>query len=1160
GNSELKLTSDYARGKGEIKVLSLKTGSSLLEGKGTITDILDRERISWKNVGVNVEMGNEFRNILDPFVKGVTLPPDATLQLVSSGDMKSVFIDGNIITTWGKVKAKGYVTQVLKNAAIDINVEGQKVDVGKWMTLPWIGPVDLTASAKGNVANKTDVEVNGSISSLDFVEESIRDIDFEGRASRDSITAIVSVADPNYRADIKSEISFTQSLLVVNELRFRNFDAGALLKQDSALRITGTLNSRIKIDGELIEGELRSDSVLFESNSSSYFLDTMAFKAMLSPRASNITYFTDHENAAMESNFDIRNTQDLIKSWSSDILSYDTTKTSKGNRTAKLDLELKSPSLFRLLGFDVDNFSTLNINGHVDEQTRTGQLVASAGNFTGYGLTLDTLSATVTALQKQVNADMTVDSLSYNSIKLGNLDFNITTKGDSSASHLLLTHDSITMLGLNVVVLRSDSGYLAYTKKLTAFDKDYTIDHENPILVRDGEVNANNFTITREEMKIAVDGNATAFNVTFQNVDLTPLNEILFPDTIVINQGILTGRASYSRGKQLDLNAKIDSLRIYNSNALAISAVATTDNKRVPFEFHLTNTSNKIEVTGDYFLDSEKVDANMSVDVNNLELFSFLVSDLIEKMSGSIRGNAKIVGQLSKPDIKGQLRFVDVDLTTIKPRLNLNVKDDVITIDSASLFFKKFTIYDEKDNPFEINGKLTSRNYESFAYDLQLHTDKYYIVNNPDSSHRALRGSLVIATDVKLTGNKKDTNVQANITVKDDTRLSLVSSSNDTELLNAEGIINFVDPSFWLDTTLLNAGANFYDSLIASLPDFNLNSTIKIEPNAVLTLVVDEQSGDYAQASGDATLDLGYDRTGNLRLSGTYTIRNGLYRLSFYDLVKKNFTIVPGSSINWSGDPENGELDIKAQHIVETNSIGLIGHEIGENEKSIYKRSLDYQVGIVIKGTIEKPIVSFALDLPEREKANYPVLASKLDRLRQPEYASELNKQVFGLLVLGGFLPETGSDINSNVVATTALSNSVNSLLANQLNRFASQYVKGVNIDVGIQSYSDYSAPGGKTRTAMDFRVSKSLMNDRLSFEIGGDFDINQDQSGAKSGKNYRGDIAIIYDLTGGGDKQLKLFNNETYDIIYQEIRNTGISLIFIREFSSTKELKAKDK
>ncbi|MDZ7647183.1 MAG: translocation/assembly module TamB domain-containing protein [Cytophagales bacterium] len=79
------------------------------------------------------------------------------------------------------------------------------------------------------------------------------------------------------------------------------------------------------------------------------------------------------------------------------------------------------------------------------------------------------------------------------------------------------------------------------------------------------------------------------------------------------------------------------------------------------------------------------------------------------------------------------------------------------------------------------------------------------------------------------------------------------------------------------------------------------------------------------------------------------------------------------------------------------------------------KRALDYEVGININGTIEKPLISFSLDLPQKEKVSYPVLANKLDRLRQPEYASELNKQVFGLLVLGGFLPESsGSDINSN--------------------------------------------------------------------------------------------------------------------------------------------------
>ena len=62
--------------------------------------------------------------------------------------------------------------------------------------------------------------------------------------------------------------------------------------------------------------------------------------------------------------------------------------------------------------------------------------------------------------------------------------------------------------------------------------------------------------------------------------------------------------------------------------------------------------------------------------------------------------------------------------------------------------------------------------------------------------------------------------------------------------------------------------------------------------------------------------------------------------------------------------------------------------------------------------------------------------------------------------------------------------------------------------------------------------------------------DINADQSTTYAGTdNFRGDITVIYDLTESGTKKLKLFNNETYDIIYHEIRNTGISVIFIKDF-----------
>jgi hypothetical protein len=540
----------------------------------------------------------------------------------------------------------------------------------------------------------------------------------------------------------------------------------------------------------------------------------------------------------------------------------------------------------------------------------------------------------------------------------------------------------------------------------------------------------------------------------------------------------------------------------------------------------------------------------MSLDVSDVEMFSFLFSDVIADMHGALKGEAKFNGPIKAPVFNGYLQFLDVGITTASPRFTFNVEDDKITLNNSGVVLKDFTFYDAEHHPLAVNGNVTTKDFATYTYDLNIKTDNYALLNIPATAKDRLKGLLVVGTDIQMSGNEIDTYVTATIVVKDTTHLIYEIASDEAQLLKTDGIIEFVVPELLLDSTTVQQPTTFYDSLITSFPDFNLNAVVTIQEDARLKVITNAQSGDFFEASGGAKLDLDYDRLGNAHIAGTYTIKEGVYRVSFYDLVKKNFEFVRGSSINWSGSPESGELDIKAVHTVASNSIGLVGNEIGENEKSIYKRSLDYTVGINISGTVDKPIVTFSLDLPKEERANYPVLANKLDRLKLPEFQTELNKQVFGLLVLGGFLPDaSATDVNSNQIATTALYNSVNSLLASQLNRVAGQYIKGVNIDVGIQSYADYSTPGGKTQTAMDFRVSKSILNERLSFEVGGDFDINSDQSGANKGNNYRGDVAIIYDLTGDGDKQLKLFNNETYDIIYQEIRNTGISLVFIREF-----------
>jgi len=1142
---------DYVQGEGTLKSLMLETANSQLAMSGKIRDIWDAEKFSWEDLTVTALIGSDFNSTIAPLLGEIKLPAGMQLSGISTGSTKSLYLDGKILSAWGNLKAKGVATPKANSMKLDMHLAGDNVRLGQWLELPWLGLMDVTLEVKGIVGSHQDADIKGSISKVALMDQTIHDIDFEGIVFNDSLVGFVSVGDSNYLMELYTELSFAGPLIATSEMDLSDFNLGKLLQSDSSLFVTGNLTSKITMDDPAIELSVRGSGLDLQMPSKRYELDTMALDALISPSSSNLVYFANDGYGTMTANFDFRDIQGELKPRLQSLLQPRSTVTlSKGNKLLKFDFHLDHADPIRLFGLDVDDFSAIHITGLWDEQKQTAMLDASSGRFAGYGMTMDTMHAELNAIGDSLTAVMQVNNLYYNTVELGNLDFDLNTSGDTATSGLRLVRDSITLLGIHTRILPTDTAVVLLPDKLMALGNEYRLDLSNRIMLQKQNVVLDNVVVTRNDMQLSINGDVKAFTADFRNLDLTQINMLLSPDAAIINQGHITGVLSYENGQQLDLTAHVDSLRLYHSQPLTIDVTAQTDENKVPFTFLLSNATNTIDAHGQYLFDSEEIDATLSLDVDNLEMFSFLVSDYLDEMNGTVKGEATIRGPVAAPEVKGYARFVDVGLKTSAPGFTFRIADDVIRFDGTGLALDSFTLYDENHRPLNLSGKLNTRDFKSYTYDLKINTDEFTLLDVPPASGEKLKGLFVVGADIEMNGNEIDTYVKAKVTIKNSTGLIYMLANEEGDILKTEGIIEFVDPGMVLDSAIVGQPATYYDSLISSLPDFNLNATIVIEDSASLKVITNAQSGDFFEASGAAKLELGYDRTGNLHLSGNYTINQGVYRVSFYDLVKKNFQMVPGSAISWSGSPETGELDVKAVYNVASNSIGLIGHEVGENEKSAYKRSLEYEVGINIKGTVERPVVSFSLDLPTEDKANYPVLANKLDRLRLPEYQTELNKQVFGLLVLGGFLPEaTGADVNSNQIATTALYNSVNSLLASQLNRFAGQYIKGVNIDVGIQSYADYSTPGGKTQTAMDFRVSKSILNDRLSFEIGGDFDINSDQSGTNKGDNYRGDVAIIYDLTGNGDKHLKLFNNETYDIIYQEIRNTGISLVFIREF-----------
>ncbi|MDZ7647181.1 MAG: hypothetical protein U5K54_08385 [Cytophagales bacterium] len=517
--TEVKLEGNYNQGQGLIKTLYVKTANSYLQADGKIMDAWDRETISWKDIRITSSIGSDFKEIITPFAGSFNIPDGITIRALSSGNPKRILAKGSIDTIWGSAQFDGLTMLQTGNSGLDVKIIGEKVDIGKWVDVPALGPAAFSLVAKGNLGTDQNLEINGTIPHMEVLDQSISNIAIKSLTRKDNTIIEVAIDDPGYRSEIYSEILFSEPLTVITTMKLDEFKVGALLDEDSTLSISGDLRSKLTIDETSLGGSVEGESILLQNHSTKYLLDTMAFRAMISPTGSEIEYYADNEKGNLVSNFDIRDSQDIIQKWISTVFTTpDTIARLSAGRTIHFNLEAENASLFQLLGIDVDNVSNLRLTGEFDEQNKRSSLQATSGKFKGYGISLDTLHA----IQDSLSTRMMLTNLHYDSIALGNVNLALLTKGEIIQANLILANDSLTLLGLDTRILPTDSGALIYPDKLLFLDNEYIVDSKNPVSIRNNEVAFNHFLISRSDMEIKMDGDLDTFDISLKNVNLTP--------------------------------------------------------------------------------------------------------------------------------------------------------------------------------------------------------------------------------------------------------------------------------------------------------------------------------------------------------------------------------------------------------------------------------------------------------------------------------------------------------------------------------------------------------------------------------------------------------------------------------------------------------------
>ena len=223
--------------------------------------------------------------------------------------------------------------------------------------------------------------------------------------------------------------------------------------------------------------------------------------------------------------------------------------------------------------------------------------------------------------------------------------------------------------------------------------------------------------------------------------------------------------------------------------------------------------------------------------------------------------------------------------------------------------------------------------------------------------------------------------------------------------------------------------------------------------------------------------------------------------------------------------------------------------------KNKYKQVLPFNVYLNIGGELLKPQISFNLDMPEDQQG--AISGQVYERVQQVnQQEDELNRQVFSLLVLNRFYPDAGSDGSSGGFATIA-KNNLNDAVSGQLNSFSDKILggSGIELDFGLNSFTDYQGDAPTDRTQLDVAAQKKLFNDRLTVRVGSEVDI-QGSSSTEEKSPLIGNLSLEYKITEDGRYRVRGFRKSEFEnVIDGQTIVSGIALIFTKEFNEFHQL-----
>lgn len=547
--------------------------------------------------------------------------------------------------------------------------------------------------------------------------------------------------------------------------------------------------------------------------------------------------------------------------------------------------------------------------------------------------------------------------------------------------------------------------------------------------------------------------------------------------------------------------------------------------------------------------DDRSLDVELRIEHLALKSLAVFVKDHLSDLEGYLTGTITTNDVMDNLRYSGALRLNNVGFRVTELNAFFHGMNDTILFNNDGIVLDQFSIYDMNNEMLKVRGQILMSNPENIQLDLMVSTDDFQVMNSTETPEALFFGDVYINLQLLLKGSISSPDITGRLRLNELTDFTLVVPQTNPAINERAGIVEFVNPG-------QPKHEQVREEMIppANIVGLLLSMDVEIDKDAAFTIIVDKVTGDVVRLKGDALLNAAIDPSGKITLTGRYEFYEGVYEMNM-SLFKRNFELRPGSSLIWTGDPLMATLDMKAVHITHTAPFTLVESWImgmSPAQRNRYLQRLPFGTELILRGDMLKPEVSFDIVLEDEEHRVAPEIIhltnSRLAELRSDP--TEMNKQVFSLLLFNRFIGENPFASTEGVSSGAFIRESAGRILADQLNMLASDLLSGVDMEFQLSSRDDYTTGQQEVRTDLNLGLSKRLFDNRLKITVGSRIGLDSSEPEEQRTSHLAGDASADYLITRDGRYRLRAFRKHNNQItLYGEVIETGVTFVYTTDF-----------